>query len=62
VAARRAGQLAGELHLLPHRGTAHDALGAKLYPHRLGIEVIEMNLNLKYVMLATSLNLHFAKV
>jgi len=54
--------LAGELHLLPHRGTAHDALGAKLYPHRLGIEVIEMNLNLKYVMLATSLNLHFAKV
>ena len=50
VAARRAGQLANALHLLPHGGTAHDAVGVKLYPHCLGVEVIEIDLNLKYVL------------
>jgi hypothetical protein len=48
VAARRAGRLANALHLLPHGSSAHDAVGVKLYPHRLGVEVIETDLNLKY--------------
>ena len=61
VAARRAGQLANALHLLPHGSAAHDAVGVKLDSHRLGVEVIETDLNLKYVLLATSLNLHFAE-
>jgi hypothetical protein len=54
--------LAYALHLLPHRATAVDAVGIKLDPHRLGVEVVEIDLNLKYVLLATSLNLHFAEV
>ena len=62
VAARRAGQLANALHLLPHGSTAHDAVGVKLYPHRRGVEVIERDLNLNYVLLTTSLNLQFAEV
>ena len=52
VAARRAGQLASVLHLLPHGFTAVDSVGIKLYPHRLGVEIIEIDLNLKYVLLA----------
>ena len=62
VAARRAGQLADALHLLPYGSTVHDAVGVKLYPHRLGVEIIEIELNLKYVLLTASLDLHFAKV
>src|SRR5437867_3475899 len=62
VAARRAGQLANARHLLPHRSTAHDAVGVKLYPHRLGVEVAKINLNVKDVLFATSFNLHLAKV
>jgi hypothetical protein len=53
--------LANALHLPPH-GSPHDAVGAKLYPHRLGIKVVETDLNLKYVLLATGLNLHVAEV
>ena len=62
IAARRAGQLANALHFLPHASAAHDPGGVKLYPHRLGVEVIEKDLNLEYVLLAASLNLHFAEV
>jgi hypothetical protein len=47
---------------MQHGSTALDAVGVKLYPHCLGIEVIETDLNLKYVLPATGLNLHFAKV
>ena len=61
VAARRAGQLANAFHLLPHGSTAHDAVGVKLYPHCLGVEVIEIDLHFKYVLLAMSLKLHFAE-
>ena len=57
----RASQLANALHLLPHGGTAHDAVGVKLYPHRLGVEVIEIHLHFKYVLLATCLKRHFAE-
>jgi hypothetical protein len=35
--------LANALHLLPHGSTAHDAVGVKLYPDRLRVEVIEID-------------------
>jgi hypothetical protein len=54
--------LANALHLLPHGSTAHDAVGVKLDLNCRRVEVIETDLNLKYVLLATSLNLHFAEV
>ena len=47
VAARCAGQLADALHLLPNGIAAVDSVGIKLDPHRLGVEVIEIDLNLK---------------
>jgi hypothetical protein len=53
--------LANALHLLPHRGTAHDAVGVKLYAHRLGVEFIEIHLHFKYVPVAVSLKFHFAE-
>jgi len=62
IATRRAGQLANAFHFLPQGSTAHAAVGVKLYPHRLRVEVMETDLNLKYMLLATSLNRHFAKV
>jgi hypothetical protein len=40
-----ADQLANALHLLPYRSTAHDAVGVKLDPHRLGVEGSEIDLN-----------------
>jgi hypothetical protein len=62
VAARRACQFANALHLLPDGNAAHDAAGVQLYPHRVGIEIVEQDLNLKFVLAATSFNLHFAEV
>ena len=62
VAARRAGQLANALHLLPHRSAAVDSVGIKLDSHRLRVEIIEIDFNLKNVLLRVSLNLHFAEV
>jgi len=44
--------LANPLHLLSHRSAARDAVGVKFYPHGLGGEVIETDLNLKYVLRA----------
>jgi integrase len=35
------------------------ANGVKFYAHSLGVEVIEVHLNFKYMLLAASLNLHF---
>ena len=55
-------RLANALHLLPHRATTVDSVGIKLDSHGLWVEVIETDLNLKYVLLATSLNLHVAEV
>ena len=55
-------QRACALHFLPYGIAAVDSVGVKLYPHCLGVEVIETDLNLKYVLAATGLNLHFAKV
>src|ERR1035437_2703432 len=42
-------------------GFMEDAVGVKLYPHYLGIDGIETDLTLKYVLLAMSPNLHFPK-
>ena len=47
ITARRAVELANALHLLPHGSIAPGAVSVKLYPHRLGVEVIEKDLNLK---------------
>jgi hypothetical protein len=52
----------GALHFFSYGISSVDSVGVKLYPHCLGIEVIETDLNLKYVLPATGLNLHFAKV
>ena len=38
------------------------AFSVKLYSHCFGVEVMEINLNLKQVMLAASLNFYFTKV
>src|SRR5208283_762289 len=62
ITARGADQLANTLHLVALRSIALDAGCVKLYPHRLGVEVIEKDLNLKQVLIATSLNLHLAEV
>src|ERR1019366_8706402 len=42
-------------------GFIDDAGGVKLYPIYRGIDGIESELNLKYALLAMSLNLHFTK-
>jgi hypothetical protein len=53
--------LANELHLLPLRAAAVDSVGIKLDSHGLRVKVIKINLNVKDVLLTTSLNLHFAE-
>jgi len=53
--------LANALHLLPDGSTAYDAVGIKFYPHRRRIEIIETDLNLEYVLLATCFDRHFAE-
>ena len=47
VAARRAGQLADALHLLPRDRAARGAIGEELDPHRRGVEVVEEDLDLE---------------
>jgi hypothetical protein len=49
-------------HFLPDGSPTRDAIRVKLYPHRLGGEVIEINLNRKYMLLALRLSLQFAEV
>ena len=49
-------------HFLPHGRAAVDAVGVKLHPHRFGVEVIEIDLNLEHVLLAFGLYLYFAEV
>ena len=63
VAARRAGQLSrqGGIHFLPHRATAVDSISIELDSHGLRVKVIEINLNLKDVLLALGFKLHFAE-
>jgi len=53
--------LAGELHLLSHRTAAVDTVGVKLYADRLRIEVVEIDLNLEYMLVPFGLDLQFAK-
>jgi hypothetical protein len=49
-------------HLLSDGCTAVDTIGVKLYSYGVGIEIIEPDLSLKYVLPITSFNLHFAEV
>ena len=60
-AARRGDRLVNAFHLLPHRIPAADAVGVQLYAHRLGVEIIEVNMNLEYVLSAACLDLRFAE-
>lgn len=62
IATRRTCQLANARHLVSQWRDAHDSVGVKLHLHGLRIDVIEIELNFKYMLLARSLNLHFAKV
>ena len=61
VAARRARQLADALHLLSHRAAAVTSVGIKLNAYRVRIEVMEIDLNIKDMLPAFSLHLHFTK-
>jgi hypothetical protein len=61
VAARRAGQLANALHLLPHQATAVDSVGIKFYAQSIRVKTAEINLNLEYVIPLVSRYLHFAE-
>jgi hypothetical protein len=58
VGARSAGRLANALHLLPHWRAVRDAVGVKLDSHRIGVEILKIDLDLEDVLLATSLDLH----
>ena len=42
--------------------TAVHAVPLNPYPHRIRVKTAEINLKLKYVLLATSLNLRFAEM
>ena len=48
-------------HPLPHRITAADTVGVQVQAHRLGVEIMEVDMNLKYVLFAPCLDLRFAE-
>ena len=54
---RFAAKLRGTFHLLPHRRAAVDSVGIKLHPHGLRVEVFEIDLDLKYMLV--TFGLHF---
>ena len=62
VAARLAGQLANALHLLPHRSAAVDSISIELDSHRVRVEIVQIDFNLKNVPLRVSPNLQFSEV
>jgi hypothetical protein len=62
VAARLAGQLANALHLLPHRSAAVDSISIELDSYHIGIEIVQIDFNLKNVPPRASGNLQFSKV
>src|SRR5512145_3371016 len=57
VAARLAGQLANALHLLPRWSAAVDSISIEFDSHRIWVEIVQINLNLKIVPLRVSGNL-----
>lgn len=61
MSADRSRQLPDAMHLLSVRTVAIDAVGIQLDLHGIRIEIIEIDLNLKDVLLAVSLNLHAAE-
>lgn len=58
MSANRTRQLPDATHLLPVRTVAVEAVGIQLDSHGLRIEITEIALNLKDVLLAPSLNFH----
>ena len=61
VAACRTDQLTDARHFLPHRDTAVDPVSIEFDPYGLRLEVIEVNMDVKDVLLAFGLHLHFAE-
>jgi len=61
VAVCCAHQLPHAFHLHSLRCCAVKTIGIKLDPHCLRVEVIEIHLNLEYMLLAIGFNLHFAE-
>ena len=53
--------MSNALHLLPQWSTVPHSIGIEFDPHRLRVEIIEIQLNLKDVLLPVSLNLHVAE-
>jgi hypothetical protein len=53
--------LTNALHLPPHRIAAAHAVCVQLQAHRLGVEIIEVDMNLKYVLFVPYLDLRFAE-
>ena len=49
-------------HFESNGRTANYSIRVKLYPHRLGSEVIEIDLDFDCVLVAERLDLHFTKV
>ncbi len=50
------------VHLLPYRGPAVYSIGIQLHPNRLGVKIIEKDLNLILVLLVMGLDLHLPEV
>ena len=48
-------------HLLSHGTTAIDSVGIEFYSHRLGVESVETNLNLKYVLIPFGFQIHLTE-
>ena len=61
VAMRCADQLPHARHLHPHRCASVYAVGIKLYPHGLRVEVIEIGMYFEHVLRAIGFNLDFAE-
>src|ERR1035438_9874947 len=61
VAARRSGQLADALHLLSHWASPVNSVGIKLNGYGVRVEVTEIDLNVKDMMLAFCLHLQLTE-
>ena len=62
VAARLDGEFANALHLLPCWNAAADSVSVELDSHRVRVEVVQIDFNLKNVTLRVSRNLQFSEV
>src|SRR5512143_1409996 len=53
--------LLSELHFLSHRSVIVNTVGIKFYLHSCRVEIMEIDLNLEYMLLPMSLDLHIAE-